>query len=93
MAKCVEDPSRLGDIMPVGFEDEGGGAIDDELVEEGAGRRWNDHGPCWVGKEGKKDGFVSILTRSYQRGSLFGGPCRKVDMEEVDVRPTGGKGK
>ena len=25
--------------------DEGGGVIDDELAEEGAGRRWNDHGP------------------------------------------------
>ena len=37
--------------------------MDDELAEEGEGRRWNDHGPEWVGKEGKKDGFVSTLPR------------------------------
>ena len=87
------DPSRLGDIMPVGFGDEGGGVIVDEFVEEGAGRRWNDHGSCWVGKEGKKDGFVSTLTRSYRRGSPSGGDrCRKVDIEAVDVRSTGVKG-
>ena len=37
--------------------------IDDELAKEGEGRRWNDHGSEWVGKEGKKDGFVSTLTQ------------------------------
>ena len=37
--------------------------MDDELAEEGDGRRWDDHGPKWVAKEGKKDGFVSTLTR------------------------------
>ena len=58
----MEDPSKLEDILPVGFGDEGG-VVDDELAEEGEGRRWNDHGPQWVGKEGKKNGFVSTLTR------------------------------
>ena len=29
VARCVEDPSKLGDIMPVGFGNEGGGVIDD----------------------------------------------------------------
>ena len=53
VARCVEDPSKLGDIMPVGFGDD----LDDELAEEGEGRRWDDHGPPWVGREGKKDGF------------------------------------
>ena len=38
--------------------------VDDELTEEGDGRRWDDHGPQWVGKEGKKDGSVSTLTRA-----------------------------
>ena len=56
VARCVEDPSKLEDIMPVGFRDEGGGVIDDELAEEGEGRKWNDHDPQWVGKEGKKAG-------------------------------------
>ena len=41
VARCVEDPSKLGNILPVGF----GGDIDDELAEEGEGRRRNDHGP------------------------------------------------
>ena len=63
IARCVEDPSNLGDMLPVGFGDEGGGAIDDEWVEEGKGRRWNAHGPQWVGKNGKRDGFASTLTR------------------------------
>ena len=38
VARCVEDPTKLGDIMPVGFGDEM--QIDDELAEEGEGRRW-----------------------------------------------------
>ena len=58
VARCVED-SELGNIMPVGFGDNR--MIDDEMTEEG--RVWNDHGPQWVGREGKKDGFVSTLTR------------------------------
>ena len=36
VARQVEDPSKLGDIMPVGFGDEG--MIDDELAEEEGGR-------------------------------------------------------
>ena len=39
----------------MGFGDIGGGVVDDELAEEGDGRRWDDHGPQWVTKEGKKD--------------------------------------
>ena len=60
MARCVEDPSKLGDIMPVGFGDDG--TMDDELAEEGGRRRWNDHGLEWVGKERKKHTFLSTLT-------------------------------
>ena len=63
MARVVEDPTKLGDMLPVGFGGVGGGVVDDELAEEGDGRRWDDHGPQWVAKEGKKDGFVSTLTR------------------------------
>ena len=48
VARCIEDTPRLGDIMPVGFGD--------------GMRRWNDHGPGWVGKEGKRDKFISTLT-------------------------------
>ena len=63
--------------------------VDDELAEEGEGR-WNDHGPQWVGKEGKKDGFVSMLTAVLPEGKpLWGGLCQKIEIEEVDVRPTG----
>ena len=91
VARSVEDPSKLGDIMLVGFGDVEGGVIDDELAEEGEGRRWDDHGPQWVGKEGKKYGFVSTLTRMVsiilEGGSLWGESCRKVEVEEVDLRP------
>ena len=59
IARCIEDPSKLRDIMLREFGDEGGGGIDDELAEEEEGRRWNDHGPRWVGMEGKRDGFAS----------------------------------
>ena len=86
VARQVEDPSKLGDMLPVGFGED----VDDELAE-GEGRRWNDHGAQWVAKEGKKDGFVSTLTRMVsilpEGKPLFGGPCRKVEVEEVDVRP------
>ena len=85
----MEDPSKLGDIMPMGFSDER--MANDELVEEGEERRWNDHGPEWVGKEGKKNGFVSTLTRMVsilpEGKPLWGGSCRKVEVEEVDLRP------
>ena len=57
----VKDPSKLGDIMPVGFGNET--VLDDEITEDGEGRNYNNHGPQWVGKEGKKDGFVSTLAR------------------------------
>ena len=43
VARTVEDPSKLGDMMPIGFGD--GRVLDDELAEEGDGRRWNDHRP------------------------------------------------
>ena len=96
MARQVEDPSKLGDIMPVGFGDEG--MLDDELAQEGEGRRWDDHDPEWVAKEGKKDGFVSTLTRMVSilpEGKPLwggGGACQKIEIEEVDVRPIGTKG-
>ena len=54
VARQVEDPSKLGDIMPVGFGDER--VLDCELAEEGDGRRWDDHGPQWVNREGKRAG-------------------------------------
>ena len=80
VARGVEDPTKLGDIMPVGFGDEN--MIDDELTEED-GRMWNDHGVQWVDKEGKKDGFVSTLTRMVsilpEGKPMWGGPCRKVE--------------
>ena len=72
-----------------------GGVIDDELAEEGEGRRWDDHGPQWVAREGKKDGFVLTLTRMVsilpEGEPLWGGPCQRIEIEEVDVRPAGGK--
>lgn len=93
VARCVEGPTKLGDIMPVGFGDEM--RIDDELTEEGGGRRWDDHSPQWVGKQRKKGGFVSTLTQMVsilpEGKPLWGGSCRKVDIVEVDVRPPGGK--
>ena len=61
VVKQMEERPQLGDMMPVGFGDER--VLDDELAEEGDGRRRDDHGPQWVNKEGKKDGFVSTLTR------------------------------
>ena len=51
VARQVEDPSKLGDMLPVGFGDDA--ILDGELAEEGEGRRWNDHGPQWVVKDGK----------------------------------------
>ena len=69
VARSVEDPSKLGDIMPMGFGDEI--ILDDELAEEGEG---DDHGSQWVNKEGKRDGFVSALTRAAycRRGNHYG---------------------
>lgn len=56
--------------------------IDDEMTEEGEGRRWNDHSPRWAGRCGKKDdGFISTLAR--MASVLWGGSCRVVDIEEV----------
>ena len=60
VARCVDDPTKLRDMLPVGFGDAGGGVIDDELVKEGEGRRWDDHGPQWVNTEEKKDEFMSM---------------------------------
>ena len=77
IVRQVEDPSKLGDILLVGFGDND--LLDEELAEEGEGRRWDDHGPQWVAREGKKDGFVSTLTRMAsilpEGKPLFGGPC------------------
>ena len=68
--------------------------INNELAEEGEGRRWNDHGLQLV--DGKKDGFVSTLTRAVsilpEGKPLWTGTCQEVDIEEVDVRPTGSRG-
>ena len=61
MAGCVEDPTKLGEIMPVFGDDR---FIDDDLTEED-GRRWNDHGPQWVGKEGKN------MSESCQRYDIW----------------------
>ena len=96
LARCVEDPSKMADIMPWGFGDER--MRDDELAEKGEGRRWNDHGPEWVNKEGKEDGYVSTLTEAVsvlpepEGKPLWGGPCQNVNIEEVDLRPSGAKG-
>ena len=62
--------------------------IDNYLTEEDGGIR-NDHGPQSVRMEGKKNGYVSTLTRTVRGEAPLG---RKVDIEEVDVRPTGGRG-
>lgn len=71
MAWCVEDPSKMGDIMPAGFGDS-------SILDE-----------C------KKDGFISTLTRAIgllpEGRPLWGGPCLKVDIKEVDVKPSGAK--
>ena len=56
----MEDASKLGDMLPVGFGEDA--MLDNELTEKRDRRTWNDHGPQWVAKEGKKDGFVSTLT-------------------------------
>ena len=96
VARCVEDPINLGDMLPVGCGDVGGGVVDDELAEEGDGRRWDDHGPQWIAKEGKKDGFVSTLTcivSILPEGKLlWGRPCQKIEIEELDIRPIEAKG-
>ena len=93
VARCVEDSSKLDDIMPVGFGDTR--MINDEMAETGEGRRWDDHGPRWDKTEGRKDGFVSTLTRAVsilpEGKPLWGGTCPRIEIEEVDVRPTRGK--
>ena len=91
VVRQVEDPTKLGDLLPVGFGDVGEGAVDDELAEEGEGRKWNDHGPQWVAKEGKKNRFVSTLTQMVsilpEGKPLFEGPCQEAEIEEVEVQP------
>ena len=69
--------------------------VDDELAEEGDGRRWDDHRPQWVAKAGRlrlyswsASSLVSILAEGKP---LWGGPCQKIEIEEIDVRPAGGK--
>ena len=92
IARCIEDPSKLGDILPVGFGEEE--RRDDELTEEDG--RVGQHGPHWVGREGKKDGFTSTLTRMAsilpEGKPSYGGPCQRINIKEVVVRPCGGKG-
>ena len=88
VARCMEDPSKMADIMPWG--------VGDELAEEGEGRRWNDHGPEWVNKEGKEDRYVSTLTWTVsillEGKPLWEGPCQKVNIDEVDLKPSRAKG-
>ena len=88
VARCVGDPAKFSDMLPVGFGDAGRGVINDELAEKGEGRRWVDHGPQRVNTEGQKDGFVSTLTRAVsilpEGKPLWGGQCRKVEVEVVD---------
>ena len=56
-----------------------GRALDMKRVRKKA----HDHGPQWVAKEGKKDGFTSTLIRMVsilpERKPLWGGPCQKVE--------------
>ena len=84
MARCIKYLLKLGDIMPRGFGDEGGGVIDDELAEEEDGRQWNDYGPKWVGMEGKRDGFMSTLMRAVsilaEGTALLGRPWRRTTI-------------
>ena len=93
VARQVEDPSKVGDMLPVGFGDST--MLNDELAEEREERRWNDYGPQWVAKEGKKDGFISTLTQMVsilpEGKPLWGGTCPKINVEEVDIWPGGGK--
>ena len=55
------------------------------------GRSWDDRGPQWVNTEGKRDGFVSTLTQAVsilpEGKPLWGGPCHKTKIEEVDLCP------
>ena len=94
VTRSVEDLSKFGDIMPVGFGDDR--MINHELAEpEGEGRRWNDHGPRWVNMEGNKDQLLSTLTwavRILPEGKpLWGGPCLEVEFERIDVRQAGAR--
>ena len=63
--------------------------LDDELAEEGGRRRWGDYAPQWVDKEDKKDGYPD--TGGQHSAGGWEGPCGKIEIEEVDVRLTGGK--
>ena len=95
IARYVEDPTELGGIMPVGFgevlgttswwrkEMAGHGMTMARSVSEERGRMAGSC-PCWPAwlafchlPEGKP---------------LWGGLCRKVDIEEVDIRPAGRQG-
>ena len=86
---------KLGDMLPVRIGDVGG-VVEDELAEKGDDRMWDNHGPQWIMKEREKDGFVSTLTRIVsilpEGKPLWEGPCQKIVIEEVDVRPIGAKG-
>ena len=79
VVQYVEIPSKLGNILPVGF----GKDVDDKLAE--------DHGAEWVGKEGKKDGFVSILTHMVSillegRPPLYGGWWHTTTTKSLGTR-------
>ena len=88
VARSVEDPSKLGDIRPGGFRDER--MLDGELAEEGGGRWWDFTAHSRSTRRAKKMGFVSTLTRAVsllpEGKPLWGGPCQKMDIDEVDVR-------
>lgn len=84
VARCVEGPSKLGDIMPMGFGDDG---------MMGDGRRWNDHGSS--GSKRGQEGWVRVHPDAHDQypaggEATMGGPCQKMEIEKVDVRPSGG---
>ena len=97
VARSVEYPSKPDDMMPVEFEYVGRGVIDNKLAEGGGGRRWDYQGPQCVAKEGKKDRFVSILTRIVrilpEGKPMWGGPCQKVEGEGETHRCQRGREK
>ena len=80
VARSVEDLSKLGDIMPVGFGDNS--MLDDELAEEGEGTIMDHDGST------QREKRIRILLEGKP---LWGGTCQKIEIEEVGVRPTGGR--
>lgn len=99
---CVEETTKVGDIMPVRLGDEG--LMDGGLAEEGEGRSWNDHGAeklerarNGVGWERGEKGRIRVHTNTHGQHlaggeNPIGGPYQKVEIDEIDIRPAGGKG-